>query len=131
MPGGARLGGEGGEAGTGDRADACASPLLAPLFAERVRKLLHPEGATVDTTLDAGTQASVEQLGGAAGGAAAARVDGGAGGRQRHAGGARLRRLGRFFRRRALLASSDMVQGRRSPGSALNPSLYGLALDEG
>jgi penicillin-binding protein 1C len=47
-----------------------------------------------------------------------------------HAGSARLRRLGRFHRR-ARFAHVDMVQAARSPGSALKPFLYGLALDEG
>ncbi|HEX5392642.1 MAG TPA: penicillin-binding protein 1C [Rhodocyclaceae bacterium] len=111
-------------------AQTVREPLLAPLFAERVRKL-YPKAQRVDTTLDAGTQASVEQL-------VAARlavlpprvsmatlvVDNATLEVRAYAGSADFTDGERF-------SHVDMVQGRRSPGSALKPFLYGLALDEG
>lgn len=109
---------------------AVREPLLAPLFAERVRRL-YPKRQRIDTTLDAGTQASVEQL-------VAARlavlpprvsmatlvVDNTTLEVRAYAGSADFFDNQRF-------SNVDMVQGRRSPGSALKPFLYGLALDEG
>lgn len=111
-------------------AQSVREPLLAPLFAQRVRKL-YPKLARIDTTLDVGTQASVEQL-------IAARlallpervslatlvVDNTTLGVRAYAGSADFTDNDRF-------AHVDMVQGKRSPGSALKPFLYGLALDEG
>lgn len=111
-------------------AQTVREPLLAPLFAERVRKL-YPKALRVDTTLDAGTQASVEQL-------VAARlavlpprvsmatlvVDNATLEVRAYAGSADFTDSERF-------SHVDMVQGKRSPGSALKPFLYGLSLDEG
>lgn len=111
-------------------AQTVREPQLAPLFAERVRKL-YPQMQRVDTTLDAGTQASVEQL-------VAARlavlpprvsmatlvVDNATLEVRAYAGSADFTDKERF-------SHVDMVQGWRSPGSALKPFLYGLALDEG
>ena len=105
-------------------------PLLAPLFAERAKRLF-PKRQRVDTTLDAGMQASVEQL-------ALARlsmlpprvslavlvVDNSTLEVRAYAGSADFTDDERF-------AHVDMVQGKRSPGSTLKPFLYGLALDDG
>ena len=111
-------------------AQAVREPLQAPLFAQRVRKL-HPRLQRVDTTLDTGTQASVEQLVGARLAALPPRVSmavlvvDNAGLEVRaYAGSADFSDNERF-------SHVDMVQGKRSPGSALKPFLYGLALDEG
>ncbi len=109
---------------------ALREPLLAPLFAERVRKL-HPRAQRVDTTLDAGTQASVEQLVAARLAVlpprvsmAALVVDNATLEIRAYVGSADFFDAERF-------SHVDMVHGRRSPGSALKPFLYGLALDEG
>lgn len=111
-------------------AQTLREPLLAPLFAERVRKL-YPKAQRVDTTLDAGTQASVEQLVAARLAVlpprvsmAALVVDNATLEVRAYAGSADFADAARF-------SHVDMVQGRRSPGSALKPFLYGLALDEG
>jgi len=111
-------------------AQTLREPLLAPLFAERVRKL-YPKAQRVDTTLDAGTQASVEQLVAARLAVlpprvsmAALVVDNATLEVRAYAGSADFSDAERF-------SHVDMVQGRRSPGSALKPFLYGLALDEG
>ena len=111
-------------------AQTVREPLLAPLFAERVRKL-HPRARRVDTTLDVGTQASVEQLVAARLAVlpprvsmAALVVDNATLEVRAYAGSADFFDDERF-------SHVDMVQGRRSPGSTLKPLLYGLALDEG
>lgn len=111
-------------------AQTLREPLLAPLFAERVRKL-YPKAQRVDTTLDAGTQASVEQLVAARLAVlpprvsmAALVVENATLEVRAYAGSADFSDAERF-------SHVDMVQGRRSPGSALKPFLYGLALDEG
>jgi len=111
-------------------AQAVREPLMAPLFAERVRRLF-PEKRRVDTTLDTGTQASVEQLVAARLSAlpprvslAALVVDNATLEVRAYAGSADFSDDERF-------AHVDMVQGKRSPGSTLKPFLYGLALDEG
>ncbi len=111
-------------------AQTVREPLLAPLFAERVRKL-YPQGQRIDTTLDAGTQASVEQLVAARLAVlpprvslAALVVDNATLEVRAYAGSADFSDKERF-------SHVDMVQGWRSPGSALKPFLYGLALDEG
>ena len=111
-------------------AQTLREPLMAPLFAERVRKL-YPKVQRVDTTLDAGTQASVEQLVAARLAVlpprvsmAALVVDNATLAVRAYVGSADFFDSERF-------AHVDMVQGRRSPGSALKPFLYGLALDEG
>ncbi|MDQ5905831.1 MAG: penicillin-binding protein [Pseudomonadota bacterium] len=167
-------------------AQTLREPLLAPLFAERVRKLygnterfrsrhsgpsassgqaglrpsrnptegsVEPESSTnwtpafagvtnksalpylkaqrVDTTLDIGTQASVEQLVAARLAVlpprvsmAALVVENATLEVRAYAGSADFSDAERF-------SHVDMVQGKRSPGSALKPFLYGLALDEG
>jgi penicillin-binding protein 1C len=111
-------------------AQAVREPLLAPLFAERMRRLF-PGRARIDTTLDAGMQAAVEQL-------IAARlvlvpprvslaslvVDNETLEVMAYAGSADFADDERF-------AHVDMVQGKRSPGSTLKPFLYGFALDDG
>lgn len=111
-------------------AQTVREPLLAPLFAERVRKL-HPGVARIETTLDAATQSSVEQLLGSRLGVlpprvsmAALVVDNATLEVRAYAGSADFSDNQRF-------AHVDMVLGRRSPGSALKPFLYGLAFDEG
>lgn len=111
-------------------AQTLREPLLAPLFAERVRKL-YPKAQRIDTTLDAGTQASVEQLVAARLAVLPPRVsmatlvmDNATLEVRAYAGSADFSDNERF-------SHVDMVQGRRSPGSALKPFLYGLAFDEG
>ncbi len=111
-------------------AQTLREPLLAPLFAERVRKL-YPQAQRIDTTLDAGTQSSVEQLIAARLAVLPPRVsmatlvmDNVTLEVRAYAGSADFSDNERF-------SHVDMVQGRRSPGSALKPFLYGLALDEG
>ncbi|MDR1936456.1 MAG: penicillin-binding protein 1C [Candidatus Accumulibacter sp.] len=105
-------------------------PLLAPLFAERARRLF-PRRQRIDTTLDAGMQAAVEQLIGTRLAVvpprvslAALVVDNATLEVMAYAGSADFADDRRF-------AHVDMVQGRRSPGSTLKPFLYGFALDDG
>lgn len=111
-------------------AQTVREPLLAPLFAERARKLF-PRRQRIDTTLDAGTQAAVEQLVAARLAVVPPRVsmavlvvDNATLEVRAYAGSADFSDDERF-------AHVDMVQGKRSPGSTLKPFLYGLALDEG
>lgn len=111
-------------------AQTVREPLLAPLFAERVKKIF-PKIQRVDTTLDAGIQASVEQLASARLAVLPPRVslatlvvDNATLEVRAYAGSADFADDERF-------AHVDMVQGKRSPGSTLKPFLYGLALDEG
>jgi penicillin-binding protein 1C len=111
-------------------AQTLREPQLAPLFAERVRKL-YPRARRVDTTLDIGTQAIVEQIVQARLALLPPRVsmatlvvDNATLEVRAYAGSADFADNERF-------AHVDMVQGKRSPGSALKPFLYGLALDEG
>ncbi len=111
-------------------AQAVREPLLAPLFAERMRRR-HPGVARIETTLDAGLQQSVEQLLATRLAVvpprvslAALVVDNATLEVRAYAGSADFSDDARF-------AHVDMVQAVRSPGSALKPFLYGLALDEG
>ncbi len=109
---------------------AVREPLFAPLFAERARQLF-PAQRRIDTTLDTAAQASVEQLIAARlallpprVSTAALVVDNATLEVRAYAGSADFADNERF-------AHVDMVQGKRSPGSALKPFLYALALDEG
>ncbi|HRF71226.1 MAG TPA: penicillin-binding protein 1C [Accumulibacter sp.] len=111
-------------------AQAIREPLLAPLLAERLRRL-QPHAALVHSTLDAGMQQTVEQL--LSGrlavlpprvSMAALVVDNATLEVRAYAGSADFSDDERF-------AHVDMVQAARSPGSTLKPFLYGLALDEG
>lgn len=111
-------------------AQTVREPLLAPLFAERVRKL-HPQAARIDTTLDVGVQSSVEQLLAARLGVLPERVSMAALVVDNHQLAVRAYAGSADFADNERFAHLDMVQGRRSPGSALKPFLYGLALDEG
>lgn len=111
-------------------AQTVREPLLAPLLAERLRRL-RPEAARVASTIDAGAQQSVEQLLAARLNVlpprvsmAALVVDNLSLEVLAYAGSADFSDDSRF-------AHVDMVQAKRSPGSALKPFLYGLALDEG
>lgn len=111
-------------------AQTVREPLLAPLFAQRLRKL-KPGESRIDTTLDAGVQNTVEQLLAARLAVlpprvsmAALVVDNATLEVRAYAGSADFADAERF-------AHVDMVQAGRSPGSALKPFLYGLALDEG
>lgn len=111
-------------------AQTIREPLLAPLLAERLRRL-KPDAARIDSTIDAGMQQTVEQL-------LASRlavlpprvsmatlvVDNETLEVRAYAGSADFTDDARF-------AHVDMVQAARSPGSTLKPFLYGLALDEG
>ena len=110
-------------------AQTVRDPLLAPLFAERARRLF-PERQRIDTTLDAGMQAAVEQLIATRLAVvpprvslAALVVDNATLEVMAYAGSADFSDDERF-------AHVDMVQGRRSPGSTLKPFLYGFALDD-
>ena len=111
-------------------AQTVREPLLAPLFAERLRRL-KPRETRIDTTLDAGVQNIVEQLLASRLAVlpprvsmAALVVDNTTLAVRAYAGSADFSDEARF-------SHVDMVQARRSPGSALKPFLYGLALDEG
>lgn len=111
-------------------AQTVREPLLAPLFAERLRRL-QPGAARIESTLDAGMQQTVEQLLSSRLAVlpprvsmAALVVDNGTLEVRAYAGSADFADEARF-------AHVDMVQAARSPGSALKPFLYGLALDEG
>ncbi len=111
-------------------AQTVREPLLAPLFAERVRKL-HPQAARLDTTLDVGIQSSIEQLLAARLGLLPERVSMAALVVDNHSLAVRGYAGSADFADNERFAHVDMVQGKRSPGSALKPFLYGLALDEG
>ncbi|MDR2113225.1 MAG: penicillin-binding protein 1C [Candidatus Accumulibacter sp.] len=111
-------------------AQAVREPLLAPLFAERARRLL-PRRQRIDTTLDANMQTAVEQLLATRLAVvpprvslAALVVDNATLEVMAYAGSADFADDQRF-------AHVDMVQGKRSPGSTLKPFLYGFALDDG
>lgn len=111
-------------------AQTVREPLLAPLFAERLRRL-KPKETRIDTTLDANVQNTVEQLLAARLAVlpprvsmAALVVDNATLEVRAYAGSADFADGERF-------AHVDMVQAGRSPGSTLKPFLYGLALDEG
>ena len=111
-------------------AQTVREPLLAPLFAERVRRE-HPRQARVETTLDAGMQSMVEQLLASRLSVlpprvsmAALVVDNATLEVLAYAGSADFTDESRF-------SHVDMVRAMRSPGSTLKPFLYGLALDEG
>jgi penicillin-binding protein 1C len=84
-------------------AQTVREPLLAPLFAERLRRCIRRGKDRQHARRRHAADRRAAAVG-PPGGAATARLDGRAGGRQRHAGSARLRRLGRFCRRRALRA---------------------------
>ena len=105
-------------------------PLLAPLLAERLRRQAG-ERTRIDTTLDAGVQATVELLlADRAGGLppkvslAALVMDNATLEVLAYAGSADFADEERF-------SHVDMVRAPRSPGSALKPFLYAFALDEG
>ena len=111
-------------------AQTVREPLLAPLFAERLRRL-KPKETRIDTTLDATLQNTVEQLLASRLAVlpprvsmAALVVDNATLDVLAYAGSADFSDSERF-------AHVDMVQAGRSPGSTLKPLLYGLALDEG
>ncbi|WP_407279332.1 penicillin-binding protein 1C [Aromatoleum evansii] len=111
-------------------AQTVREPLLAPLFAERVRRE-HPRRPRLETTLDAGMQGMVEQLLASRLSVlpprvsmAALVVDNATLEVLAYAGSADFGDESRF-------AHVDMVRAARSPGSTLKPFLYGLALDEG
>jgi len=109
---------------------AVREPLLAPLFAERLRQ--EAKGVQrIDTTIDAQMQEAVELLlVGRLGllpprvSMAALVVDNATLEVRAYAGSADFADTDRF-------AYVDMVRAPRSPGSTLKPFLYGLALDEG
>ena len=105
-------------------------PLLAPLLAERLRRL-QPHAARIESTVDAAMQQMVEQILATRLGIlpprvsmAALVIDNETLEVRAYAGSADFSDSERF-------AHVDMVQAARSPGSALKPFLYGLALDEG
>ena len=111
-------------------AQTVREPLLAPLFAERLRRL-QPRAARIASTLDASVQQSVEQLLSARltvlpahVSMAALVVDNATLEVRAYAGSVDFADEARF-------AHVDMVRAVRSPGSALKPFLYGLAIDEG
>ncbi len=111
-------------------AQSIREPLLAPLLAERLRRL-RPRAARIDSTIDASLQQSVEYLLAARlpllpprVSMAALVVDNQTLEVRAYAGSADFTDNARF-------AHVDMVQASRSPGSTLKPFLYGLALDEG
>jgi penicillin-binding protein 1C len=107
-----------------------ARPLLAPLLARRLRDM-HPDSPVIATTLDSGLQAAAQALvqdhirGFPAGTSAAALILDNAGLTVRaYIGSAR-------FGDEDRAGYVDMIRAVRSPGSALKPFIYGMALDEG
>ncbi|MBO3703718.1 MAG: penicillin-binding protein 1C [Candidatus Accumulibacter sp.] len=111
-------------------AQSIREPLLAPLLAERLRRM-RPQAARIDSTIDASMQQSLEYLLAARlpslpprVSMAALVVDNRTLEVRAYAGSADFTDNARF-------AHVDMVQAARSPGSTLKPFLYGLALDEG
>jgi len=105
-------------------------PLLAPLLAERVRKDI-PNRARIETTVDAGVQASIEMLLldraaqlPARVSLAALVIDNTTLEVVAYAGSA-------DFADRERFSHVDMVRASRSPGSTLKPFLYAFALDDG
>ncbi len=106
------------------------APRLAPLLAERLRRL-RPQDSRIVSTIDAQMQATVEQL-------VLDRIqqlpprvsmavlvmDNANAEVRAYAGSADFSDPARF-------SHVDMVRGLRSPGSTLKPFLYGMALDEG
>jgi penicillin-binding protein 1C len=111
-------------------AQAVREPMMAPLLAERLRKLAHGR-PRIDTTIDAQAQQTVELLltNRLASvpprvSMAALVVDNTTLEVRAYAGSADYSDPDRF-------AYVDMVTAGRSPGSTLKPFLYGLALDEG
>ncbi|MDR2208419.1 MAG: penicillin-binding protein 1C [Azoarcus sp.] len=111
-------------------AQTVREPLLAPLFAERMRR--EAKGSRrVDTTIDATMQETVELLLASRLGVLPSRVsmaalvvDNATLEVRAYAGSVDFADADRF-------AFVDMVRAARSPGSTLKPFLYGLALDEG
>ncbi len=105
---------------------------LAPLAAERLRQQRKAgEGALIQTTLDAGLQARLEQVLVDRLGTlpekvsiAALIVENGSAEVRAYAGSA-------DFSDASRAAHVDMVRGLRSPGSTLKPFLYAMALDQG
>ena len=103
-------------------------PLIAPLFAQRVKKIF-PQNARLKTTLDLALQESVEALISARlnlvpprVSMAAMVVDNQTLEVRSYVGSADFLDNQRF-------SHVDMVQGKRSPGSTLKPFLYAQALD--
>lgn len=106
------------------------APMLAALFAERMRRE-HPGDRVIATTIDATAQRALEQrIGGWISrlpdktSAAALVIDNARREVLAYVGSAE-------FADEARLGHVDMVAARRSPGSTLKPFLYALALDEG
>jgi len=111
-------------------AQTLREPMLAPLLAERLRKIAGSR-LRIDTTVDAQAQQTVELLLTSRLGQvpprvsmAALVVDNATLEVRAYAGSADYADPDRF-------AYVDMVKASRSPGSTLKPFLYGLALDEG
>ncbi|PTN36912.1 penicillin-binding protein 1C [Desulfonatronum sp. SC1] len=107
-----------------------ARPLLAPLLADRLRAA-HPDRTVIATFVDSGLQAAVQDLaadhisGFPPGTSAAALI-------VNNADLAVLAYIGAArYGDETSAGFVDMVQAVRSPGSALKPFIYGLALDEG
>ncbi len=111
-------------------AQTVREPLLAPLFAERLRRQ-QPRAARIESTLDAAIQQSVEQLLAARLAVLPPRVSMAALVVDNRRLEVRAYVGSADFSDDARFAHVDMVQAMRSPGSALKPFLYGLALDAG
>ncbi|MBK7145893.1 MAG: penicillin-binding protein 1C [Xanthomonadales bacterium] len=106
------------------------APMLAALFAERMRRE-HPQQRVIASTIDAQAQRALEErIGGWISrlpdktSAAAIVIDNVEREVLAYVGSA-------TFADEARLGHVDMVAARRSPGSTLKPFLYALALDEG
>lgn len=111
-------------------AQTIREPLLAPLFAERLRRQF-PERRRIESTLDAAMQTSVEQLLAARLALVPPRVSIAALVIANDTLEIRAYAGSADFADRERFAHVDMVRGKRSPGSALKPFLYGLAFDAG
>ena len=105
-------------------------PLLAPLFAERMRRM-YPKRTRIDTLLDPVMQSSVEQLLTGRLGSLPPKVSMAVLVVENQSLAVRVYAGSADFTDAERFSHIDMVRYARSPGSALKPFLYAFALDEG
>jgi penicillin-binding protein 1C len=110
-------------------ASTLRDPLLAALFAERVRRLF-PNRARIDTTLDAEMQSRAERIVASRLASLPPRVSIAVLVVENESLETRVYIGSADFFDDDRFAHVDMVRARRSPGSTLKPFLYGFALDD-